>query len=281
MPTKAKPTTPVYDIKSAIAGLEKLKFHKFSDFNGGSVGVFSAEKGISPWEMHPEQDEFLYVIEGETTITILNDDDESNSVKVKAGSCLVVPKGHWHRHEIAKHLVEMWVTPGKTEHSRAEDPRTNGKKKSALKSQDKPRTTKDLVAQVRAFALAFPETHEDNPWGHPAFKVKNKSFVWLSFREAGINLTVKLTHSRLMVEEMPFAEPCGYGLGQHGWITIKISTEDDTVAMDLVKRWIEESYRAVAPKAILKQLGDMPMTSDGIKRIKKPVVAHSKSARKK
>jgi len=42
---------------------------------------------------------------------------------VSAGSIFIVPRGLWHRHTIRDRLVELFVTPGETEHSTAEDPR--------------------------------------------------------------------------------------------------------------------------------------------------------------
>jgi hypothetical protein len=41
---------------------------------------------------------------------------------------------------------------------------------------------------LREFALKFPETHEDFPWGHRALKVKGKVFVFMGgCRAAQIN----------------------------------------------------------------------------------------------
>jgi hypothetical protein len=35
-------------------------------------------------------------------------------------------------------------------------------------------------AALRALALAYPESHEDFPWGHRAIKVRGKAFVFMS-----------------------------------------------------------------------------------------------------
>ncbi len=35
------------------------------------------------------------------------------------------------------------------------------------------------AASLRAYALSLPETTEDFPWGHSAFKVRGKAFVFL------------------------------------------------------------------------------------------------------
>jgi hypothetical protein len=52
---------------------------------------------------------------------------------------------------------------------------------------------------------------------------------------------------------LPFAEPTGYGLGKHGWITAKFAP-GDSVPLELLHEWIDESYRAVAPKSVLAKL---------------------------
>jgi predicted DNA-binding protein (MmcQ/YjbR family) len=44
-----------------------------------------------------------------------------------------------------------------------------------------------------------------------------------------------------------------YGLGRHGWVTVLLS--DPTVPqLDILCDWITESYRAVAPKTLVKRL---------------------------
>ncbi len=52
---------------------------------------------------------------------------------------------------------------------------------------------------------------------------------------------------------MPFAEPTGYGMGKHGWVTL-ILLRDDVIALDALEAWIVESYRAVAPKRLVATL---------------------------
>ena len=43
-----------------------------------------------------------------------------------------------------------------------------------------------------------------------------KVFVFLGRDDAGLGLSVKLKHSRLMALGLPFASPTGYGLGKSG-----------------------------------------------------------------
>jgi predicted DNA-binding protein (MmcQ/YjbR family) len=103
-------------------------------------------------------------------------------------------------------------------------------------------------AALRAHGLSFPEASEDFPWGHIALKVRGRTFAWLD-RETGLGLTVKLPVSRDFALVFDFASEAGYGLGRAGWITCRFAggEADD---LDLLKRWIAESYRAVAPKRL-------------------------------
>ena len=106
---------------------------------------------------------------------------------------------------------------------------------------------------LRAFGLAMPEASEDFPWGHTALKVRGKTFAWLDKSEDRLSLTVKLPVSRDFALVFDFAEPAGYGLGRSGWISCRVP-RGETADLDLLKRWIAESYCAVAPKKLAKQV---------------------------
>jgi predicted DNA-binding protein (MmcQ/YjbR family) len=102
---------------------------------------------------------------------------------------------------------------------------------------------------LRSFGLDFPEATEDFPWGHSALKVRNKTFVWLDETDGALSLTVKLPVSRDFADLFDFATPAGYGLGKSGWITARFAPGEDP-DLDLMRRWLAESYRAVAPKKL-------------------------------
>lgn len=119
------------------------------------------------------------------------------------------------------------------------------------------KTLESLELELRDYALTFPEVTEDHPWGHRAMKVKKKkAFVFLG-GEANVkelSISVKLPTSRDMAVDLPFAEPTGYGLGRSGWVTARF-TKVAEVPLDLLKAWIAESYRAIAPKKLSKLVG--------------------------
>jgi len=104
-------------------------------------------------------------------------------------------------------------------------------------------------AALRRHGLAFPEAEEDFPWGHTALKVRGKTFAWLDETAGVFSLTVKLPVSRDFALVFDFAAPAGYGLGRSGWISCRFGP-GEAPDLDLLKRWIAESYRAVAPKKL-------------------------------
>src|SRR5688572_7640297 len=106
-----------------------------------------------------------------------------------------------------------------------------------------PAALKKLEQTLREKALEYPEVVEDFPWGHSAMKVKGKAFAFLSLHADEVSISVKLPHSRDMAVDLPFTEPTHYGLGKHGWVTAHLRLKEKP-PVDLVKSWIDESYRA-------------------------------------
>lgn len=113
------------------------------------------------------------------------------------------------------------------------------------------------AAALQAFALTFPEATLEHPWGENVVKVKGKIFVFLGMdtTDGSFGLSVKLPGSAHVALELPFTKPTGYGLGKAGWVSARFSAKDD-VPVPLLMAWIEESYRAVAPKTLVKQLAE-------------------------
>ena len=105
-------------------------------------------------------------------------------------------------------------------------------------------------AVLRSHALSYPEAREDFPWGERVVKVRGKVFVFLGRPEDGLSLSVKLPGSASFALGLPFASPTGYGLGKAGWVTARFAKREKA-PVDLLRSWIDESYRAVAPKKLV------------------------------
>ena len=93
----------------------KNAFIKLTDFDKSPI-YLTHYSGFSEWERHPAGDEFVQVVEGETTLMLLNDDVEYKN-NLKSGELFVVPQGVWHRFESPKGLKVLTITPPPTEHS--------------------------------------------------------------------------------------------------------------------------------------------------------------------
>jgi predicted DNA-binding protein (MmcQ/YjbR family) len=106
---------------------------------------------------------------------------------------------------------------------------------------------------LREAGMAYPEVTEDFPWGHRTLKVKGKAFVFLALTGEGLSISVKLPQSNSAALMMPFATPTGYGLGKSGWVSALFGARD-TPPLELLRQWLAESYRAVAPKKLAAQL---------------------------
>ena len=107
--------------------------------------------------------------------------------------------------------------------------------------------------QLRKQALGYPGTDEHHPWGETAIKVKGKTFLFMRADNDGLSLSVKLPQSREDALALPFTEPTHYGLGKSGWVTSSFERGDD-VPVGILKDWLDESYRAIAPKKLASQL---------------------------
>jgi predicted DNA-binding protein (MmcQ/YjbR family) len=104
---------------------------------------------------------------------------------------------------------------------------------------------------LKAHALSYPETTEEFPWGESAFKVKGKTFVFMRADANEISFSVKLPQSRKKALALPGSEPTHYGMGAKGWVTLRPTAK---TSLKLLQSFIDESYRAVAPKRILAEL---------------------------
>ena len=118
-----------------------------------------------------------------------------------------------------------------------------------------PAHTAAILKAIRAFALALPGTQPKSPWpGHDDVAVNDKTFVYLGVAdEDRVSVGVKLRVSGAEVLRLPNAKPMAYGLGKSGWVSIAFDPSARP-PLETIKRWVMESYRAQAPKRLLKEL---------------------------
>jgi mannose-6-phosphate isomerase-like protein (cupin superfamily) len=91
------------------------------EFDGRRVGhvVVDTDGDRDEWEMHPTDDEFLYLVEGAIVVILRADPEreeaEERRIELRAGGACVVHKGAWHR-QIVVAPCKMLFVSGETLH---------------------------------------------------------------------------------------------------------------------------------------------------------------------
>jgi predicted DNA-binding protein (MmcQ/YjbR family) len=114
----------------------------------------------------------------------------------------------------------------------------------------------ETAVRLRAFALGLPGAWEDFPWEDDrTAKVGKKVFAFLGQTEPGdrYRISLKLPDSVEQALALSCCEPTGYGLGRANWVTIDVSAAD-CPPVEVLLDWVEESYRTIAPKTLVREL---------------------------
>lgn len=112
---------------------------------------------------------------------------------------------------------------------------------------------REATEALRAWGLTLPGAHSKAPWeGHDDLAVNDKTFAYLS-TGAELRLGCKLPYTGAVALELPFASPMPYGLGKWGWVSFNPG-EDEIPPLEQLKEWVEESYRAQAPRKLVRAL---------------------------
>jgi predicted DNA-binding protein (MmcQ/YjbR family) len=114
-----------------------------------------------------------------------------------------------------------------------------------------------LLAAVRDVCLRFPEAAEHTTWGHPTFRVRNKIFATFGVSEEEPprhTMAMKAApgeQQMLLAVGAPFFTP--KYVGSKGWIGIVVDGDTD---WEEIGELVEESYRVVAPKILVRRLDE-------------------------
>ena len=88
--------------------------------NGWLVSEFTFETHWPSWEMHPNADEFVYLLSGSVEV-LLERPEGPQKVVLKGSGAVVVPRGIWHTAKVAAPSRMLHVTRGAgTEHRPAQ-----------------------------------------------------------------------------------------------------------------------------------------------------------------
>jgi len=124
------------------------------------------------------------------------------------------------------------------------------------------------LKELRDYGLKFPGVHLKSPWpGHKDLAVKDKTFAYLAAEGDPFSISAKLPKSSGVALMLPFCKPTAYGLGKSGWVSAVPSV--DEINIDMFKEWIDESYRAQAPKKLVAELDGVPAKKPAAPKKKK------------
>lgn len=120
-----------------------------------------------------------------------------------------------------------------------------------------------ILAELRAFGLGLPGTHSKSPWPeHDDLAVNDKTFAYLPKTGGAFTLSCKLPYTGYEALELPFAKPTAYGLGKSGWVSFA-PADSEIPQLGQLKEWVEESYRAQAPRRLVKALDEQSERIEG------------------
>jgi len=105
-----------------------------------------------------------------------------------------------------------------------------------------------IFEEVHKYLLSQPGAFEDRPFGPevPVYKIGNKMFAYSSPNNVPPSITLKLDPllGQMLRSTVAAVKP-GYHMNKEHWNTI---TLDQSVSLDEVFSWIDESYALVRSK---------------------------------
>ena len=111
-----------------------------------------------------------------------------------------------------------------------------------------------ILNELRGFGLSYPGAHGKAPWpGHDDLAVNDKTFAYLAADGEPFSISCKLKYTGEAALQLPYAKPTGYGLGKSGWVTFTPGA-GEMPPVEQLQGWIDESYRAQAPRKLVKEL---------------------------
>ena len=81
------------------------------------------------------------------------------------------------------------------------------------------------MERLEAMVARLPEAVrvDIEAWdGEPTFRVRGKNFVFTDREATGISVKLGKEEAAAVVATDDLAEPTGYGLGRHGWVSVRI-----------------------------------------------------------
>jgi len=109
------------------------------------------------------------------------------------------------------------------------------------------------LGRLRAICLALPEAAEQETWGDPTFRVRNKIFAMWRVGDGRLSFWCKAPPG--VQDVLVGTDPARFFVppyvGHNGWIGVRLDIAPD---WDEVADLVAESYRMTAPKRLIALL---------------------------
>ena len=119
------------------------------------------------------------------------------------------------------------------------------------------------MRRLEAVISKLPEAVRVNvaEWGdHPTFRDHGKNFVFSDPSADHLSFKVTKEEAAAVVATDAAAEPTGYGLGRHGWVSLSVEPDAGEERYTQIAEWVRTSYTLVAPK----KLARLVLIEDGL-----------------
>ncbi len=111
------------------------------------------------------------------------------------------------------------------------------------------------MERIEAIVARLPEAVrvDIEAWGgEPTFRVNGKNFIFTDPEASSVSLKLPPEEAAAVVGSDPLVEPTGYGLGRHGWVSVRIPGRTSLSRWQEIEEWIRTSYTLVAPRRLAR-----------------------------
>jgi predicted DNA-binding protein (MmcQ/YjbR family) len=119
------------------------------------------------------------------------------------------------------------------------------------------------MERVEAIVARLPQAVrvDVEAWGgEPTFRVNGKNFIFTDPEATSISLKLSPEEAAAVTAGDPQVAPTGYGLGRHGWVTVRIAKKTSPARWREIEEWVRTSYTLVAPKRLAKLVLERDLT---------------------
>ncbi|GAB2665035.1 hypothetical protein GCM10027068_51310 [Prescottella soli] len=88
--------------------------------------------------------------------------------------------------------------------------------------------------------------------GHPSFRVRGKNFVFSDADATSLSFKLTKDEAAAVIATESGAEPVGYGLGRHGWVSVRVPRDGTDEWWAQLREWVRTSYTLIAPKTLAR-----------------------------